>query len=111
MNINQLHKKLSISDQITTEDVAVLAKKGVTLLINNRPDNEEINQPSSAEIAQAAEKLAIAYIYLPMKNREVSEQTLNNFMQLNIDNYHSHLFCRTGTRSKILWQHSQEMND
>jgi uncharacterized protein (TIGR01244 family) len=45
---------LSVSPQITTDDLALAADEGFVLVINNRPDDEEPGQPSSAQVEAAA---------------------------------------------------------
>ncbi len=46
----QLDEKVLVSDQIRPEDVAALVGEGVTMLVNNRPDGEEPDQPLGMDI-------------------------------------------------------------
>ena len=39
--------RITISGQITPNDVKELAKDGVKSIVNNRPDGEEAGQPTS----------------------------------------------------------------
>jgi uncharacterized protein (TIGR01244 family) len=50
----QLDEKVLVSDQIRPEDVAALVGEGVTMLVNNRPDGEEPDQPLGMDIEKAA---------------------------------------------------------
>ena len=52
--IQKLSEKVSVSTQITTDDLKEIAGAGVTTLICNRPDGEEPDQPTMKEIKVAA---------------------------------------------------------
>ena len=52
--IRQLDDKTLISGQIAPHEVAELAGQGVTMLVNNRPDGEEPDQPLASDIEEAA---------------------------------------------------------
>ena len=53
--INRLTESLSVAPQLQPEDMAELARAGFKTVINNRPDGESEDQPSSTELAAAAE--------------------------------------------------------
>src|SRR4249919_2677909 len=46
----QLNDKTLVSGQIAPEEVAALKALGVTLIVNNRPDGEDVGQPESGDI-------------------------------------------------------------
>lgn len=48
--------EVSFTGQITPDQVPMIAENGFKTIINNRPDGEEPNQPTSAEIEAAAKK-------------------------------------------------------
>ena len=64
--IRQLDDRTWVSGQIAPHEVAGLAGQGVTVLVNNRPDGEEPNQPLAADIEAAAEEAGIAYRFVPI---------------------------------------------
>ena len=64
--IRQLDDRTLVSGQIAPHEVAGLAGQGVTVLVNNRPDGEEPNQPLAADIEAAAEQAGIAYRFVPI---------------------------------------------
>lgn len=69
MNIitKRLDGKLSVTGQITVEDLAEIAAAGYQSVICNRPDYEEgTTQPASAELEKAAQSLGIKFVYLPV---------------------------------------------
>ena len=55
-----------VSGQIRAEDVAGFAARGVTRIVNNRPDGEEAGQPPGAEIEAAARAAGIDYAFIPI---------------------------------------------
>ncbi|MCB1689091.1 MAG: TIGR01244 family phosphatase, partial [Halioglobus sp.] len=61
MKIVKLTDTVAVSAQITAEDVVAIAAAGFKVLINNRPDGEESNQPTSAEIGAAAQAAGLEY--------------------------------------------------
>lgn len=94
----------SVSPQISVEDVAQAAASGINLIINNRPDGEMLGQPTSAEIAAAAEASNIAYVHIPVDQRGLSHEHLDAFDQAlaSVENPKTLSFCASGTRSIIL---------
>ena len=91
----------SVSPQISVADVQTAAARGVTLIINNRPDGEMIGQPTSAEIAAAAEAAGVAYAYIPVDRRGITPDHLDAFDQAISEPHNGKTlaFCRSGMRS------------
>ena len=63
--ITKLNDAVSVSPQLQLDDVAALAKAGFKSIICNRPDSETGEHPSSAAVAEAAEKSALQFAYVP----------------------------------------------
>jgi len=104
MRVVQLSDSLSVSDQIAVEDVASIAKGGFKTLINNRPDHEAPNQPSSDAIAVAAKAAGLDYYHMPMTARDFPGLDLEHLATLVKDPAKPALaFCRSGTRCTNLW--------
>lgn len=102
-----------IAGQITADDFAKAKAKGITLIINNRPDHEETGILPVAEAKKLAEQHSIDYLHLPMANGQPLPEDLIPTMQLalgqqKIGKVLAH--CRTGTRSSFLWGIIQIMN-
>jgi len=89
--------------QLRPEDVASLAAEGVTLIVNNRPDDEEPGQPAGAEIEAAAREAGIAYRHVPVAGGFNLDDVLAMAEALDAADGKALLFCRTGTRSTFLW--------
>ncbi len=104
-----MSQTITISGQITPEDVKALAAQGVKTLVNNRPDGEEPNQPTSESLAAAAAECGIQYAYIPFSGGMLEMRHVEEFA----DFYNStqgplHLFCRTGNRSSTILQAARE---
>ena len=100
--IRQLDERTWVSGQVAPEDVAGLAEQGVTVLVNNRPDGEEPDQPRASEIEAAAERAGIAYHFVPIMRGigpadvEAMQQALDSAGDGKML-----AFCRSGTRSAL----------
>lgn len=96
------------SPQITAEDLAVAKDQGVTLIINNRPDGEAPDEPQGPEIEAAAKAAGIGYLAIPIGHAGFSEPQVEA-MQQALDTCEGKIlaYCRTGTRSTLLWSLAQ----
>ena len=104
MRVVQLSDSLSVSDQIALRDVATIAAAGFKVLINNRPDNEVQNQPTSGEIAMAAEEAGMSNYHLPVTARDFPDFDFQQMANLINDSQSpAFAFCRSGTRCTNLW--------
>lgn len=112
MRIIQLQEHLAVAGQILPEHVADIAGAGFKVLINNRPDGEEIGQPREAEIAAAAEAAGLEYHYMPVNAMNFPGPDLPAMKRLFDDADRPALaFCRTGTRCTNLWILSRDDDD
>ena len=89
--------------QIVPDDVPELADCGVTLLVNNRPDGEEEDQPEGAAIEAAARAAGMAYLHIPVAETFHAEKVAALGEALAGAEGNVVLFCRSGTRSAYLW--------
>ena len=55
-----LTPNLAVAPQISLEEVNDAAQQGFTRIINNRPDGEDVGQPTGAEIEAAAKALGVS---------------------------------------------------
>ncbi|MEJ7776604.1 MAG: TIGR01244 family sulfur transferase [Sphingomicrobium sp.] len=101
--IRQLDDKTLVSGQIAPGDVAELKAKGVTTIVNNRPDGEEAGQPTGADIEAAAEAAGITYRAIPIY-RGIGPAAVEA-LQEAIDSTDGKLlaYCRSGNRSALAW--------
>jgi uncharacterized protein (TIGR01244 family) len=98
--IRQLDDRTLVSGQIAPHEVSALASQGVTLLVNNRPDGEEPDQPFASEIEEAAAAAGIAYRFVPIL-RGIGPADVEEMQKALRDAKDGKLlaFCRSGTRS------------
>jgi uncharacterized protein (TIGR01244 family) len=87
--------------QLYPEDLPGLFTQGVRLLVNNRPDGEAPDQPSSAEIEAAARVGGLGYRHIPIAGGFPAAQV--EAMADALDHGPVLAFCRSGTRSTFLW--------
>lgn len=93
----------SVSPQITPEEARAAAASGVRLIINNRPDGEAPDQPSSADVEAAARAAGADYLFLPVVGRPTPEQARAQAEAVAGAKGPVLAFCRTGTRSITAW--------
>jgi len=95
----------AVAGQLAEQDFAQLAAMGIKSVINNRPDGEEGVLVAADEAAKSAKRAGLNYRYAPVTNHEVMETA-------EVDRFEEALralpgpilaYCRTGTRSSILW--------
>ncbi len=101
--IRQLDDRTLVSGQIRPDEVAGLAGKGVTMIVNNRPDGEEPGQPLGSEIEDAAVAAGIAYRSVPIiRGIGPADADAMNDAFGETDGKVL-IFCRSGTRSALAW--------
>jgi uncharacterized protein (TIGR01244 family) len=108
LDVKRINDQVSVSPQITPDDLPALKAAGFTTIVNNRPDGESPDQPSSATMQAAAEALGLAYHYIPLGREGVSAQMVEDeAAALEGSAGPVFCYCRSGTRSTTLWALSQ----
>lgn len=78
---------------------------GIRSIVNNRPDGEQWDQPSSDEIEAAAAGHGLGYAHVPVHPGGISPETIESLRQaLMTLPGPVLLYCRSGARSTMLWQ-------
>jgi uncharacterized protein (TIGR01244 family) len=100
--IRKLDDRTWVSGQVAPHEVAELARTGVTMLVNNRPDGEEPGQPLARDVEAAAEQAGIAYRFVPII-RGIGPADVESMQQAMRETGDGKLlaFCRSGTRSAL----------
>lgn len=108
LDLKRINDHVSVSGQISPEDVASLKSLGFTAIVNNRPDGESPDQPAGAEIEAAARAAGLAYYAIPLGREGVSPELVEKTKAV-IEGSDGPVFCfcRSGTRSTTLWALSQ----
>lgn len=108
MDLKPINKGLSVSPQISAEDMADIKARGFRSIICNRPDGEGADQPTFTEIEAAAQAHGLATRYLPVQSGRVSAEDADGFGKALDELPRPVLaYCRTGTRSATLWSLDQ----
>ena len=104
MITHKLDDHTLVCGQISPEEIAGLAEGGVTMLVNNRPDGEDVEQPAAAEIEAAAAAAGIAYRFVPVQ-RGIGPAEVEGMRDAIREAADGKLlaFCRSGTRSALTW--------
>ena len=100
--IRELDDKVMVSGQVAPYEVAGLAEQGVTVLVNNRPDGEEPDQPLASEIEDAAAAAGISYKFVPIL-RGIGPADVEEMQKAlrEAEGGKMLAFCRSGTRSAL----------
>ncbi|KLE32222.1 hypothetical protein AAW01_09055 [Aurantiacibacter gangjinensis] len=103
-DFRRLTDRISVSPQITPQEVAEAAAQGFALIVNNRPDGEETGQPSGESVEAAARAHGLRYIAIPVGHEGLGEDQITAMKDALADAEGKTLaFCRSGTRSTYLW--------
>ncbi len=92
-----------VSPQISPEALAEAAAQGFKLVINNRPDGEDANQPTSAQMEAAARAAGLDYVHIPVRGGPTPDQVEANHRAVEAAGGPVLAFCRSGTRSIVTW--------
>lgn len=107
MQIRHITDRFAVSPQIATEDLAALKSNGFALVISNRPDGEGVGQPTAAEIATAAQAASLQFRHIPVAGGFGEADVAAMADALSSAEGAVFAFCRTGTRSTLLWSLAQ----
>jgi uncharacterized protein (TIGR01244 family) len=100
----KLDDSISVTGQISPQDIAEAARQGFTFVINNRPDGEQPGQPTSAEMEAAAKAAGLGYAAIPITHAGFSEEQVAAMSDaLAAATGPVLAFCRSGTRSTLVW--------
>jgi len=108
MPFKPLTPSLSVAPQLSAADVAQAAKQGFRAIIDNRPDGEEPDQLSAADMRALAAGQGMGFAHVPSVTGKMSDVEVTRMSSAL-----AHLegpilaYCRTGTRAATLWALSQ----
>lgn len=108
MELKRINEHVSVSPQISPEDIPAIKAAGFVAIINNRPDGEAPDQPPSAVIEKAAHDAGLSYHYIPLGREGVTPEMVEETKTvLEGSTGPVFCYCRSGTRSTTLWALSQ----
>lgn len=108
MDVRPLDPAVHVSPQIALGDLPVLKAKGYGAVISNRPDGEEPGQPSAEQVRAATEAEGLAFAHIPVSMPTLGPAEVEA-MRAALDALPGPIlaFCKSGTRSAVLWALSQ----
>lgn len=109
---NKLDEKLSVTGQISVDDIATIAAAGYKSIICNRPDGEGgETQPISAELENAARSAGVRFACLPVEIGPIAEEKRAAFHRLLEELPGPVLaFCSSGNRARALYRHNTALD-
>ena len=100
----RLTDSMMVAEQIRSEDLEAAKQAGITLVVNNRPDGEAPDQPHGSDIEGAAKACGLDYRAIPVSGAGFGLPQIEA-MRDALDSAQGKVlaFCRSGTRSTMLW--------
>jgi uncharacterized protein (TIGR01244 family) len=106
MTLRPLSPTVSVSAQLSPDDMPALAASGFGRVISNRPDGEDPGQPSASEMEAAARDAGLAFVWIPVSGLPGADQVTAVAATL-ADGVPTAMFCRSGMRSTAAWAMAQ----
>jgi sulfide:quinone oxidoreductase len=104
VDLRKIDDRISVTPQIQIADLPAIAALGFKTLVANRPDNEEPGQPLMAGLEEAARKHGLHWVYMPVASGNISDDDVERFgAMIRTADAPVLAFCRSGTRSTVLW--------
>ncbi|WP_300974866.1 TIGR01244 family sulfur transferase [Sphingomonas sp. LHG3406-1] len=111
MRLAVLTPNVSALAQPSAEDVADLAQRGYRSIIGNRPEGETDGQPLWADLKAAAASHGMEALQIPVVIGQISDDQVAAFRAaLEILPKPIAVFCRSGTRSALMWALANHSN-
>lgn len=109
MKLAILTPNVSALAQPSVEDIGELADRGYRSIIGNRPDGESPDQPSWNTLKTAGLARGMEAVHIPVVASQIDAADIRAFREaLECLPKPIAAFCRTGTRSTLLWALANE---
>jgi uncharacterized protein (TIGR01244 family) len=96
------------SPQIGLAEVEEARARGFGLIVNNRPEGESDDQVAGSEIETAAHAAGMDYLAIPITHAGFGEEQVKAMAEaLEAASAPVLAYCRSGTRSTLLWSLAQ----
>ncbi len=107
MELHKITDDLTVSGQIDPDEIPLLAAQGIRAIICNRPDGEAEGQPPFDAIEQAASAAGMKVAHIPVSG-PIADADAAAFGKALAELPKPILaYCRSGTRSIMLWSLSE----
>lgn len=109
MKLAILTPNVSVLSQPSAGDIGELADRGYRSIIGNRPDGEASDQATWKELKAAALARGMEAVHVPVVASQIGEGDIRAFREA-LERLPKPIaaFCRTGTRSTLLWALANE---
>lgn len=109
MKLSILTPNVSVLSQPSAGDIGELADRGYRSIIGNRPDGEASDQTTWKELKAAALARGMEAVHVPVVASQIGEADIRAFREA-LERLPKPIaaFCRTGTRSTLLWALANE---
>ena len=109
MRVLELAPQVYASGQVFESDLQLLARQGVRSIVNTRPDNEAPGQPSSADLAKAAEAFGITLVHFPVEAGPMTAEIAGAFVKTCDELERPLIVCsRSGGQSTKIWETAED---
>jgi uncharacterized protein (TIGR01244 family) len=100
---------IAVAPKRGNRDIEEVAKGGMNLIINNRPDGESEDQMSSAEIEATARSVGMDYVHIPVVPTQITDEQITAMAEAIKQAGDGNILatCRTGMRSMIIFALAQ----
>lgn len=110
MSFTKLSSAFSVSPQISEAAVERAARDGFRLVIDCRPDDEELGQPNFRDVAEWAAKHGLSAKHVPVTPSNIDDASVADFAgALATAGGPALGYCKSGRRASALWALSQAM--
>lgn len=109
MKLAILTPNLTALPQPSVDDIGELANRGYRSIIGNRPEGEAPDQPNWTDLKAAATARGMEAVQIPVVANQIGEADVRAFAEA-LERLPKPIaaFCRTGTRSTLLWALANE---
>ncbi len=102
--ITPLTERFSVSGQVSPDQLADLKARGYTTIISLRPDREGPDQPSAAQMSDAARSNGMAFAFVPVAPGAIPDTAVAALTQaVAVNSGKVLLYCRSGSRAARTW--------
>ena len=104
-DFREITRAFYVARQLDEADIARAAHLGFRTIINNRPDGEEDGQPAARTLQKMAMAHGMAYYHLPVRGFQITDDAAVSAFDWALRRFDEPVlaFCKSGTRSAMLW--------
>ncbi|KAE8437008.1 MULTISPECIES: TIGR01244 family sulfur transferase [Halomonadaceae] len=112
MQTQPLEQGVEITSALTLDELDEVKARGFNAVICNRVAGESYDFPDEASYRHKAKQLGLAWVHIPVKPGEYSQEDIQAFADSLAQLPRPILaFCRTGKRATHLWAYARRQSD